>query len=42
MKTKVSSREVAKSVRKTGNRPSVAFTPKVKRNSRTAWKREIE
>ena len=42
MKTKITFKQVAQSVRKMGNRPSVAFTPKVKKSSRTAWKREIE
>lgn len=44
MKSKVSFKEVLASVRKSGGRPSVAFTSKVKfsRNSRKGWKKEIE
>lgn len=42
MKTKITNAEIAKGIRKTGNRPSVVIVPKVKRTSRTAWKREIE
>jgi ATP sulfurylase len=42
MKAKITSTEIAKSIRKTGNRPSMVITPKVKRTTRTAWKREIE
>jgi len=42
MKAKISNAEVAKSIRKMGNRPSIAFTSKVKKFNRTAWKREAE
>lgn len=42
MKAKITNAEIAKGIRKTGNRPSVAFTPKSKKFSRTAWKREAE
>lgn len=44
MKNKVTFSQVLASVRKTGGRPSVAFTPKkVKvKNDRSAWKREME
>ncbi len=44
MKNKVTFAQVLASVRKTGGRPSVAFTTKkVKsRNDRNAWKREQE
>lgn len=42
MKAKITAAEIAKGIRKTGNRPSVVIIPKVKRTTRTAWKREIE
>lgn len=44
MKNKVTFAQMLASVRKTGGRPSVAFTTKkVKaKNDRTAWKREQE
>lgn len=44
MKNKVTFAQIVASVRKTGGRPSVAFTPKkVKaKNDRSSWKREME
>jgi len=44
MKSKVTFAQMLASVRKTGGRPSVAFTTKkVKaKNDRTSWKREQE
>jgi len=44
MKTKVTFAQIVASVRKTGGRPSTAFTPKTRKvkADRNAWKREME
>ena len=44
MKNKVTFAQVLASVRKTGGRPSVAFTTKKAKakNDRSSWKREME